>query len=548
MKKIIISLLLLLFTISINASTEKYVTKNCAIYVQINKVNSLFTQVERYAALFGKKFNPGAIANLVSMNLFGSAGFPGIDINREIAFIMHMGKEIKNSVVIFLPINDIGIFKSKTALMIHKKNKQTVISYKNGYAIIASSRQGLREVLSGKRKRVNMIKDYSISVYADNSILKKMITSSLSKLKYKLPMRDNLKILNKVIKFYTDMINQIKSYNFALNLDRRGIGFGYAIDTVPEGWLADMTKGIRDGSLQTLQILPADSFMITSSKVNFKSYSKLISMILPIYENIIGKNTTGLINSIAKELPRIYGDEISTAFLPGKGSAGLNFAAVLKSKSKLRSIAMFNTIARTLQNSEFIKKAKREGGIIKFTFSKNAEMINDNPVHLFRLSINVSGDNPPPANAMKIIKLLNQSMVLRISHVGPFELIAFGNESKSRLTEMMNIMKGRKNGFKSSEAYMKIRRHFGQYHSTGIFHVSLLKVIGEVLKNASHFDKQKQIAGMQKMLSRFTGKSSGIYGYSSIKKNRILVRGIFSKTELFNIARMVIMMTMDKSR
>ena len=222
MKKIMLLVLLVVcmaFPLS-SALPQHSVTRDCAIFIQIDRIPALIAEIERYAISFGLGLSPGDLSKKISGGVFGQDGLPGIDINKPLAvFLLHDGQKM-NGGVVMVPVSDQNLFASFVLSKIPLGNAK--LQYRDGYALIASEAGVMDRFVRGQKKPITLVPGAQVSFYMDMALFKDEIRKLVAMYDTRAGGTEG-KLMRSVLRLYSDVLQEMQGVTYALSLESRGL-------------------------------------------------------------------------------------------------------------------------------------------------------------------------------------------------------------------------------------------------------------------------------------------------------------------------------------
>lgn len=537
---VVVSLLLCGFSLS--AEPVDHVPGDCAFFIQLEDMNGLLASVEKYAKQFGLPWKPGKLSNMISLQLIGRGGFPGIDMSRPAALFLMLDKErpmaSEPRVALMIPVSDRTLFRQLVLPKIGGK-KQAVVSYQDNYAFVSPEKATMESVLKGPHKKVNLIRNSQVSFHMDMTQFRTLFLQSMqsaARAARRVPLMRSLMLL------YKDIIMQVDSQGYSLKLDDRGLEMGFRMEYKPGSDMAKVNADLGTGPVATLDLMPADSIALAASHVNWKGSLKMYDRMVGMVSNIdsqLGAAAHGFFHTLADSLH----NELSLAMVPSLSNPGLNVVAAARVRSPQKLLDSVAETVKAINNIKQLKKIREKGdGNVGLSFKQNAESIADVPVHVVSLVLEPPSSATISSRDRKLIALVKSILTVRFTFLRRTVLVAMGPDGKTRLGDMARRLRGEgsSKGFKQSDTYNLMRKHYGRFKKNGVYYLSLANLGSELIKLVSLFEKDQALSAIGAMLEKMDTKMGGLYGYSLSEGNATTMRLLFTKNEIFGIFQLIV--------
>jgi len=531
MKKVLIVIMLLVLLVGYLPAAER-LSSNCAFFLKAQRIEAFARHLVEYAALFGARITAQQILSMVSLKLFGRIGFPGMHLKRPVRLYLYKFKDKRQHpsdarahLLLALPLSDANLFKEVVAPVL--KERKLRCRYKGDTAFAFSSFRAYAEYNHGAKGKARLLQGGQFTVSINTKLFRKEIRKGLAAVGSRAGRFSSL--LKSLMSIYIRLLHDISSADYGINLDRHGFEIAVAMGLVPESGLAALCQANRPDRLRPLAVLPADSILAAAGKMPMRKGAKYFNTLLeplrrlmPGFEKIfdevfqyLGENSTG-----ARAL----------AMLPARG-IGFSFASVGGVRSAPAARSFYRRLSALVNRLSAIHKLRVRGLYIKVVYSEGAELLSGKSVDVFRLGFESA--RPLPKRALATVKMIKRLLSGRVVYTEGYELVAFGEDSRRRLQEMIRNSRGYSQGFKSSAAYRKVNRRYGRYAKNSFFYLSLKGFAREMRETLLSGDSQS---------ARFLRKlrvSGSVYGYGCSSSQGIRLKMLIDRDAILGIKNLV---------
>jgi len=497
------------------APLQQYITKDCAVFVQLEKLNDIISEVEGYAVKYGIPIGKGQMGAFISMQLTGKLGFPGFDLARPFGvFLFQKGGELEGT-VIMIPVSDQKVFQN----LLDEKHTfdGSIVQYRDRYAVIASDKDAQAAFERGAKKEVSQLPEAQILVYADASLMKGQLQNLMSNARNLQGKGGAAQIMGSFMKVQGDVIDEVKDMSYGLSFGAQGIEFVSAMEARPNTKLASVLTSLPAGEPSLIARMPADSYLVGGARVDIKALQPMYEMLSGLFDSM-GEGLGKAIGEIVKEVGEIYGDDSAFALVPnGKGIfTALGAAAISPDRD---SRALYQKLTERLNALPSMKKIG-----CTFTYTPNAGRIGADAYDLMKIDI-----VPPKSANAKTIGLLRDSLVVYIVRKGGIEYTAAGSDVQGRLADLIS---GSKPGFTTTAAWKALNSNYGKSAKNGIVYFSTSGFVQEALRvipllGLGDRETKPILDALKK-----APKGDGIYGIVRSVKNVISVQGLLGRGEV----------------
>ena len=319
------------------------ITGKCAFFMKVANMKDVAEQVVSYASLAGSRMTADQLLTAVSMRLFGRSGFPGIDVNRPVRMYLYRFPGSvqfggKQHILLELSLSDKALFKQIVAPRM-QRSSGTVITYRGGRALVASSSKAYAEYRSGRSARdVRLVKDSQLSFYVNVRLFKGEIAKVFGKMSRMRGPGSGL--MSGIVKMYMKLIRDTAGLGYGVTLDRDGLELGVAMNFVSGSGFARAFRESRSDRLKVLSILPADSFGVAAGKNPVRGVIEYFGPMLEPIKSVhpVLRRVLDAMLSYARE--NSTGERAHSAMLPARG-AGFEFLPLFPGCAPLPRLAFF---------------------------------------------------------------------------------------------------------------------------------------------------------------------------------------------------------------
>jgi len=539
MKKIMLLVLLVVctaFPLS-SALPHHSVTRDCAIFIQIDRIPALIAEIERYAISFGLGLSPGDLSKKISGGIFGQDGFPGIDLNKPLAvFLLHDGQKMSGGVVM-VPVSDQNLFASFVLSKIPLGNAK--LQYRDGYALIASEAGVMDRFVRGQKKPVTLVPGAQVSFYMDMALFKDEIRKLVAMYDTRAGGTEG-KLISSVLRLYSDVLQEMQGVTYALSLESRGLELGYAIDLKAGGKMARVLAATPTGSPDVLGRMPADSYLAIGSRMNLQASLPLVEPVLSTFNGIQPELGT-ILKDFFRDAARLYGDDYAMALVPSKTSGFTMVGAVKQAGASTQTL--YHKLVQRLNGLRFVQRLKGEDARFGLVHERSAGTVAGVSYDTIRLDFTDPEDDREETR--KQVALVREIFVCHVARKNGVEYWAMGTDAKNRLAAMLD---GSAAGFRSSEAWRTMTAAWGAYSKNGLMYFSLPGLLKEATALAKRLDGAgSRIAAIERFLAGVQ-PDGGIFMMTKYANNSMTVRGLVTRGEIQAVAQFVLFaMGMEKS-
>jgi hypothetical protein len=428
-----------------------------------------------------------------------------------------------------LPISDQNIFQNLVLSRIPLGTSP--IKYRDGYAIIANDSDAMTTFLQGQKKSVTLIKGTQLSLYLDLAAFGDKIQESVRSML--MPSQGaEARITSSLLKFYADLLTEMRGISYSLSLHQRGLEFGYSMDLAPDGKMAALVKSIPTGSPSLIASMPADAYLALGSRLNLKASSTLIEPVLGAFDSI-QPNLGAILKDFMREAAELYGDDYAMAFVPSQAS-GLTIVGAHRLIG--RSETVYERFVNRINGLRAVQSMRRQDPRFGFVYEKSAGTLAGISYQTLRL------DFTEPENATnerrEQMAFVREILTCHIARKNGVEYWALGTGAKNRL---MGLLEESTPSFRSSPAWRVMTSSWGQYAKNGLVYFSLTELLRELVTLAKRMDNDNSMLSMHEGLLARLPKDGGIYAMTGVARNSITMRGLVSRGEIQAIAQLVIM-------
>lgn len=546
MKKTILVLMLLLAVVTLAANPASRITSKCTLYFQLDRVEDAVGQIAGYAAYFGQQLTGQALLAQLSTQVFGQAGFPGINLGRPVGIYLYSfttpaslpGAGQRPEIAVSVPVSDPALFRQ---VVVPRLMMLGLSSFTEGDRVILyTSPAALGEYRSGRRIKAHLGNDAHLSVYMNFEILRASIMGMIDQLKG-LPKGGSLGPLFSILMdIYRGMLDESRSVSYSLALREQGVEIGFAMEYMPGSRLAALMGAGKPSALPALAVLPVSSLAAFGSASDPDSSGKYLMDLLGKFANY--PEIQDFIRPVIRQLMDNAAGESAVAFLPSPG-IGFSIAVVNQVKSAASSRAFLAALEAKINSLPFLQKAAQKGAALKMVYRKNARTVAGQDVDTFQLEI--QSREPIPEQQRAMVEVLLRLFTANIVYANGYQLMVFGDTPDRFLQEMIRNSAAPEGGFKTSAAWRKANRAYGKYPKNGFFYLSLQGFIKEILELAKPFLGAK--AGMAESFNI----PGAFYGYTFSSTGKVEAVFLLEREVVAGIAKLASMMMpkqgMDKN-
>jgi hypothetical protein len=522
----------------------KFISSNCLVYAQSENLNALLVAVESYAKDFGIDIGQGNLPLLLSSQVFGQPGFPGLAINRKAAVFVYFNENVPAMAmpgfVLLLPITSEAAFK-RDALPKLNIPPNITPRYRDGYAVLALDDRSLREFNNGKRSAAPLFGGTQLQAYLNLRLIAKTMNKAVDGMGAMMTRGSDLQslIANQMMAFYKDMLKQMFNQTLSLNLDKRGLEGGMAVEYDPKGAMAKLGSGLTAGEPAALAFMPADSILVSSGKVNWKAYYEIYAPLFAMLGTLdaeLGK----MAGDFVKQASANYKSEMTMALVAPADRPGMTLLSATPVVDPLKALATCRTLVARFNRLPLLGKLQEQGPQIKLVLSERAVTIAGVPVHRLALQLTPPSNITLTDSQKKILNFVTELLSGTIAYSGGMEFAAFGTEAESRIRELLNLSKGQGKGFKTSPGYAQLSRDYGKQAKHGVFYASLSVFLKELFRIAALIEPDN--SGMARISSLFANASlakPAVHGFYSYKGSTMSMRGVIGSEELRSLFQLL---------
>ena len=503
---------------------QQYITRDCAVFVHVDKFNDILTEAEGYAIKFGVPIGKGQLGALLSMQLTGKVGFPGLDLTRPIGLFLLKNGNTQDT-VFMLPVSDQNTFQK---LMDERPTfVGSSVRYRNRYAIIADNARVQDAFERGAKKTVSALPDAQILLYADTALLKGEMQDVITEMSGN-ANKETRQLADALTKMYTDVIGEMKAVTYGLSFNARGMEIVSGMEASPQGAFASLVKSLPAGEPALIAKMPADSYLAVGSKINLASLQPMAGVCSDVFDAFfpgLGSISADLI----KDAGEIYGDDAAFAMAPGAkgGFTALGAGRLLADKD---SRALMQKFTERFNALPAVRNENTAPGKLTLVYTPNAGRVGADAYDRMRLDY-VPGsakaqDNPEMKAAAA---LLRDFCTLYIAKKDGVEYWAMGGDAERRLADLLN---GTRPGFTTTAAWRSITGSYGQFARNGVGYMSTSGLVQEIVRVLPLFglgegDMKTMLESLKKIPA-----GGGIYGIMQTANETITGRGTISKDEI----------------
>ncbi len=538
MKKIMLLLLLVVYTAVplSSALPQQSITRDCAVFIQIDRIPALIDEIERYAISFGLGLSPGDLSKKISGGIFGQDGFPGIDLNKPLAvFVLYDGQKMSGG-VLMVPVSDQNLFASFVLSKIPLGNAK--LQYRDGYALIATEASIMDKFVRGPKKPVTLVPGAQVSFYMDMALFKDEIQKAVE-------MHDTRggtegKMMRSILRIYADVLQEMKGITYAVSLESRGLELGYAIDLTAGGKMARLMAATPTGSPDLMARMPADSYLAIGSRMNLQASLPFVEPVMGTFNEVQPELGT-ILKEFFTDAARLYGDDYAMALVPSKAS-GFTVVGAVK-QAGVSTQALYIKLVQRLNGLRFVRRIKGEDGRFGLVHERSVGTLAGVSYDTIRLDFTDPDDTSE--DTRKQVGLVREILTCHVASKNGVEYWAMGTDAKNRLAAMLD---GRTPGFRSSEAWRTMTATWGAHSKNGLMYLSLPGLIKEAVALVKRLEGPgPRIAAIERFLAGLP-QDGGIFMMTRYANNSMTVRGLVTRSEIQAIAQFVLFaMGMEKS-
>jgi len=513
---VFLALLCVLPASAADATLQRYITTDCAVFVQLERFPEIVKEIEGYAVRYGLGLSKGQLDMLISMQLTGRTGYPGLDLARPMGvFGMTAGDKL-NGFVVMVPVADQNTLRGYLIQQGILKSADTeTIRYRDRYLIIASGADVMNAFERGAKKTIARLPDAQIAIHMDGAFIKKSAADIDS------VIDEESGAINQLAgKFRSGFIDGIKELSVGISFTPQGIQFASGIEAQPGSAYAEFLKSAGSGEPALIAKMPADSYFAAGTRMQIKWIQSSFGDVFAEFYDGFARGLGSALADAIKEAADIYGDDSAFALMPA-GEGAFSMVAAMKLAPGKDSKAF---IAKYVERINALPALKNIGGRVIYT--PNAGKIGADSYDLVKFESNTPQNFR--GSARNLDKLLNSLTAMIVAKNG-VEYAAIGADAQRRLADLIN---GTKPGFSTSAAWRTIAQNYGQYAKNGIFYISTSGAIKEIVRIVSAFDiGGNNVKSTMNKLGRIPA-GGGIYGISQPGQNSITGYALVTKEEI----------------
>lgn len=514
----------------VSALPQQYVTRDCAVFLQLDRIPALIDEVERYAISFGLGLSRGDLSKKISSGIFGQEGFPGIDLRRPVAmFLLYQGQKMSGG-VFMVPVSDQNLFR--TVVLSRLPLGDSPIQYRDGYAIIASSPAVMASFNGGQKKPVTLVSEAQLSIYVDMALFKDEIQKAIQQYT-RYAQGSDARLMRSAMLFYADWLKEMRGASYSLSLNQKGIELGYTMDLVPGGKMAAMLAATPAGSPDLIGAMPADSYVALGSRMNLKASLPYLEPVMGMFETVQPELGT-ILKEYLRDASLLYGDDYAMALVPSKASGVTILGAVRQGGGSTQ--ALYRKLVDRLNGLRFVQRVRQEDARFGLVYEASAGTVSGVRYDTIRLDFTDPADSSEETRRQ--VAFVREVLTCHVAFKDGVEYWAMGTDAKNRLAGMLD---GRAPAFRTSPAWRTMTASWGQYAKNGLMYFSLSGLLREVVAVIKRFDPDNaQTRVVEGMLTRLP-QDGGIYAMTRYAHNAVTVRGLVSESEIQAIAQFFLM-------
>ncbi|MDR2733116.1 MAG: hypothetical protein LBC99_00565 [Spirochaetota bacterium] len=528
MKRLALPVFLILLCVlplgAADSALQRYITKDCVVFVQLEKFPEIVKEIESYAVRYGLGLSKGQLDMLISMQLTGRTGYPGFDLSRPTGVFLLKSQDESEGFVVMVPVTDPNTLRNFLSQQgVFDGADAQKVRYRDRYLIVASDADAMTLFEKGAKKTIAKLPDAHIAVFIDGAFLKNSADDIGSMID------GNSNAINQLArKFHSGFIGGIQEMSFGFSFTPQGIEFISAVEVQPESAYSALLKSASRGEPALVAKMPADSYFVTGAKMELKWIESSFGEILVGFYDEFARGLGGVLADAMKEAADIYGDDFACALVPG-GEGAFAMVAAMKLAPGKDSKAL---MAKYTDRINALPALKNIQGRIVYT--QNAGRMGADSYDLVRF------ESGAPQNfrgsARNLDKLLDSLTAYIVTKNG-VEYMAIGTGAQSRLADLVG---GTKSGFSSTAAWKAIGQNYGQYAKNGVSYISIGDTIKEIVRIVSAYDiGGNEVKSAVNKLRRIPA-GGGIYGISQLAQNSMTGSALITKAEidvLYNLFR-----------
>jgi hypothetical protein len=498
---------------------QQFITRDCAVFIQVNRFNDILGEIEGYAGRFGLPIGRGQLGALLSMQLTGRIGFPGLDLARPIGlFLLKNGDS--TDIVFMLPITDQGAFRALQNSPVFAGN---AVRFRDRYAIMAEERV-LNVFERGTRKATGTLPNAQILFYVDTTLLREEAQGIVSGAGGN---RAN-QLADRLTALQEGIFGEMRGISYGLSFTAQGIEFVSSMETRPNGMFSSMMRAFPAGEPALIARMPADSYFVSGSKVDIKALQPMYELFSGVLDSLVsGLGSVSV--DLLREAGNIYGDDIAVALVPGgrEGFAAVGASRLLPNRD---SRALMRSFAERFNALPAVRAANAaSGGKLAIVYTPNAGRLGTDSYDLMRLEYTPASGGAQGEPRAATARMLQEFFTLYIANKDGIEYWAMGGGAESRLTD---LLAGTRTRFTTTPAWRSITGSYGQQTKSGVYYLSSAGLIQETIRVLPRYglDSGNTKAILDSL--RRVQAGGGIYGISQFTNDVLMSRGTISRNEI----------------